>query len=154
MNFKYGFFFLALLLTACKNKEASIELVFPSGEKVTNANFTGTVYLQTLIAADSVNTIAVGNVTFEPGSRSKWHVHPAGQILLAIDGVGYYQEKGQPKKVLRKGDAIRCPENIPHWHGASKDESFVQVAITGREKGAVIWMEEVTEEEYNETVGQ
>lgn len=147
------------LLMSCENKTQSTQtqkadaLVFPPGEKITNTNFTGTAYLKTLIVADSVNTIAVGNVTFEPGARSKWHVHPAGQILLAIDGVGYYQEKGQAKKVLRKGDAIKCPANIPHWHGASKEEAFVQVAITGREKGEVIWLEEVTDEEYNQPLG-
>lgn len=124
------------------------ELVFPQGAKITNNNFTGTAYLQMLIDADSLNSLSVGNVTFEPGARSKWHTHPAGQILLVIDGVGFYQEKGQPKKILRKGDAIRCPPNIPHWHGASTDAAFVQVAITGREKGETVWLEAVSEEEY------
>jgi quercetin dioxygenase-like cupin family protein len=91
----------------------------------------------------------VGNVTFEPGSRSKWHSHPAGQILLAIDGVGYYQEEGQPKKILRKGDAVKCPPNIPHWHGASPDQMFIQVAITSSQNGGTVWMQPVTDEEYN-----
>ena len=142
------------LLMSCENKTQSAQtrkadaLVFPQGDKITNANFTGAAYLQMLIDADSLNSISVGNVTFEPGARSKWHLHPAGQILLAIDGVGYYQEKGKPKQILRKGDAIRCPSNVAHWHGASADTAFVQVAITGREKGAVVWMEEVTDEEY------
>lgn len=132
--------------TAANSKNS---LVFPQGEKITNANFTGTAYLQMLVDADSLNDNSVGNVTFEPGARSKWHVHPGGQILLAIDGVGYYQEKGKPKEILRKGDAIKCPPNIPHWHGASADSAFIQVAITGREKGETVWLEEVTDEEYN-----
>lgn len=123
--------------------------IFPRGEKITNDNFTGTTYLQMLVAADSLNATAVGNVTFEPGARTKWHLHPGGQILLVTDGVGYYQEKGQLKKVLRKGDVIKCPPNVPHWHGASADSAFVQVAITGREKGETIWLETVTDEEYN-----
>lgn len=143
-----------LLLAACKNKEemnhskSESTLVFPKGEKITNDNFTGNAYLQMLIAADSLNAIAVGNVTFEPGARSKWHLHPAGQILLVTDGVGYYQEKGQPKKILRKGDAVKCPPDVPHWHGASADSAFVQLAITGREKGETVWLQPVTEEEY------
>ena len=122
---------------------------FPTGEKITNNNFTGNAWLQPLINADNDNQNSVGNVTFAPGARSKWHLHPAGQILLVIDGVGYYQEKGQPKKILRKGDAIKCPPNVPHWHGASANESFTQLAITGREKGETIWLEPVTDEEYN-----
>lgn len=130
--------------TAVENKN----LIFPKGEKITNDNFTGTAYLLSLIEGDSTNPNSVGNVTFEPGARTKWHSHPAGQILLATDGVGYYQEKGQPKKILRKGDVIKCPPNILHWHGASVDSVFVQIAITGREKGTTIWLEKVTDEEY------
>ena len=122
--------------------------IFPTGEKITNDNFTGNAWLQPLIAADSDNQNAVGNVTFEPGARSNGHIHPAGQILLVIDGVGYYQEKGQPKKILRKGDAIKCPPNVAHWHGASADQSFTQLAITGREKGETVWLAAVTDEEY------
>jgi quercetin dioxygenase-like cupin family protein len=123
--------------------------VFARGKQITNDNFTGNVWLENLIQADSLNQNSVGSVTFEPGARSKWHTHPAGQILLAIDGVGYYQEKGKLKKILHKGDAIKCPANIPHWHGASADSKFVQVAVTGREKGETIWLEAVTDEEYN-----
>ncbi|WP_447642132.1 MULTISPECIES: (R)-mandelonitrile lyase [Chitinophagaceae] len=124
-------------------------LVFGKGEKIKNNNFTGTAWLNSLVNADSTNQTAVGCVTFEPGARSKWHTHPAGQILLVMDGVGYYQEKGQPKKILRKGDAIKCPPNVPHWHGASADTAFVQIAITGREKGETAWLDAVTEEEYS-----
>ena len=148
---------LFILLMACQSKnskmnsqqEPSANTLFPKGEKITNDNFTGTAYLQPLIAADSLNPTAIGNVTFEPGARTKWHSHSGGQILLVTGGVGYYQEKGQSKKVLRKGDAIKCPPNIPHWHGASADSAFVQVAITGREKGETVWLEPVTDEEYN-----
>lgn len=129
--------------------EKSTNLIFPKGKKITNDNFTGTVYLHSLIESDSINPNNVGIVTFEPGARSKWHLHPAGQILLAIEGVGYYQEKGQSKRELHKGDVIKCPPNIPHWHGASADTSFVQIAITGRERGPTVWLETVSDYEYN-----
>ncbi|MCJ7935726.1 MAG: cupin domain-containing protein [Chryseobacterium sp.] len=154
-SLKYIFPLIPFLFIACNKKKETKDihsenlLVFPTGEKITNGNFTGTAYLQMLMDADSLNSISVGNVTFEPGARSKWHTHPAGQILLVIDGVGYYQEKGQPKKILRKGDAIKCPPNVPHWHGAGSDKTFVQVAITGREKGETVWLEPVTDEEYH-----
>jgi quercetin dioxygenase-like cupin family protein len=153
LNLQYILLPCLIVLASCNNKSevnnSNNELVFPKGEKITNDNFTGTAYLQTLIAADSLNPTAVGNVTFEPGARSKWHSHPAGQILLVVDGVGYYQEKGQPKKILRKGDAVKCPPNVPHWHGASADTVFVQIAITGREKGETVWLEAVTDSVYN-----
>jgi 4-carboxymuconolactone decarboxylase len=124
------------------------DAIFPIGEKIENDNFSGTAWLNSLIQGDSSNTIQVGNVSFEPGARTKWHYHPAGQILLALDGLGYYQEKGSPKRLLRKGDTVKCPPNIPHWHGAAPHEKFVQVAITDTKNGATFWMQEVTEEEY------
>src|SRR5690242_9707127 len=70
------------------------DLIFAKGEKITNNNFTGNAWLQPMITADSLNFTQVGNVTFEPGARTKWHLHPGGQILLITGGTGYYQEKG------------------------------------------------------------
>ena len=124
--------------------------IFPKGEKITNNNFHGTAWLQPLVASDSLNPTSVGNVTFEPGARTKWHLHPGGQILLATGGVGYYQEKGSPKRIFRKGEVIKCPPNVAHWHGASPDKEFIQIAITDTHKGSTVWLEPVTEEEYND----
>lgn len=53
------------------------------------------------------------------------------------------------KKILRKGDVIKCPPNVVHWHGASKDTKFVQLAVTNTQSGAPIWLGAVTNEEYN-----
>ena len=150
-------FLIGLLVISCKTQrnlsqktgmESKSDIIFPKGDKITNANFTGTAYLQMLVSHDNDNPTAIGNVTFEPGARTKWHYHPAGQILMVTDGVGYYQEKGQVKKILRKGDIIKCPPNLPHWHGASPDSHFVQVAVTSNNKGAAVWLDAVTEEEY------
>ena len=123
--------------------------IFPRGEKITNNNFVGNVWLQQLVIADSLNPTQVGTVTFEPVARTKWHLHPAGQILLIVGGTGYYQEKGSPKRIIKKGDAINCTANVPHWHGASKDDELIQIAITNTTKGAVVWLGTVTDEEYN-----
>lgn len=126
----------------------NIDTIFGQGEIIRNDNFSGTAYLKPLLAASKDNPTAIGNVTFEAGARTKWHLHPAGQILLVIDGIGYYQEKGQPKKILRKGDVIRCPPNVEHWHGASVDNYFVQLAITNNDKGPAVWLNTVSDEEY------
>lgn len=131
------------------SEQSTATIIFPRGKKISNDNFKGTAYLKVLIAADSVNPTTVGSVTFEPGARTKWHSHPGGQILLAIDGVGYYQEKGHSKKILRRGDVVKCPPNVPHWHGASAKTPFVQVAVTNSHLGATVWLDTVTEQEYN-----
>lgn len=129
--------------------ESQTSMVFPKGEKITNDNFSGSAWLQNLVSPDSINQNSVGSVTFEPGARTNWHLHPTGQIILALEGEGYYQEKGQKKTILRKGDVVKCPANVPHWHGASADNEFIQIAITGRENGPAEWLEPVTDEEYH-----
>ncbi|MBS4066594.1 MAG: carboxymuconolactone decarboxylase family protein [Chitinophagaceae bacterium] len=126
------------------------ELIFSKGQKIETGTFTGNAWLNQLIPSDSVNKTQVGSVTFEPGARTYWHIHPAGQILMVIDGIGYYQEKGNAKRILQKGDVVKCPPNIPHWHGASKEKHFIQVAITNTQNGSPVWLQPVTDEEYNQ----
>lgn len=154
---KFSLLFFTVLFVSCNNrlqvdtaKGQEADLVFPKGEKITNNNFVGSAWLSSLVTPDSINQNAVGSVTFEPGARTNWHSHPNGQIILAIEGEGYYQEKGQPKVVLRKGDVKKCPPNVPHWHGASAASKFIQIAITGRENGPTVWLETVTDEEYSQ----
>ena len=102
----FGIIFIAIISSCAqeqRNSNPSVSnSIFPRGAKITNDNFKGTAYLQNLIDADSLNPTSVGNVTFEPGARTKWHIHPGGQILLVMDGVGYYQEKGQAKRILQR----------------------------------------------------
>ena len=145
--------FLAICFGSCGDRQQAgtgqeEALIFPKGEKITNSNFVGTAWLSSLVTADSVNQTAVGSVTFEPGARTNWHSHPNGQIVLALEGEGYYQEKGSPRVTLRKGDVAKCPAQVPHWHGASPDTKFIQIAITGREKGETVWLERVSDAEY------
>lgn len=140
---------------SAQNPPGMLNTIFPLGDKIEGGNFTGTVWVTPLLPADSTLKAAIGNVVFEPKARSKWHTHPGGQTLLALEGVGYYQEKGKPLQILRKGDVVRCPPNVEHWHGASNDSWFVQMAITPEHpKGRVIWLHEVSEEEYQQGITQ
>ncbi|MCF2505284.1 cupin domain-containing protein [Dyadobacter sp. CY107] len=85
-------------------------------------------------------------------SAVRWHSHGGGQGIIAIDGVGYYREKGKPIQILRKGDAVKCPPGTPHWHGASPETSFVQMAVTpNHATGRVKWLQPVTVAEYTKT---
>lgn len=144
-------FVLAILLTGCDKKASNeVEAIFPKGQKGPEKNFTGNAYNIGLVAPDSTYTTTVGNVYFEPGARSNWHSHAAGQILIITDGVGYHQIEGQPKQIIKKGDVVKCPPNTRHWHGASPDTGLQQMYIVPNiEKGIVEWMEPVTDEQYN-----
>lgn len=131
-------------------ESSELQAIFPQGQKGSSEFFTGNAYNYGLVPPDSIYTTLVGNVYFEPGARSNWHSHPAGQILIITDGVGYHQLKGQPKETLRKGDVVKCPPNTLHWHGASPDLGLQQMyIIPNTNKGIVEWKQAVTDEEYN-----
>lgn len=59
-------------------------------------NFTGRVRVDPLFQADQEIKVSAAYVTFEPGARSAWHTHPAGQRLIVTSGVGVTQQEGQP----------------------------------------------------------
>jgi quercetin dioxygenase-like cupin family protein len=147
---------ITVLMVGCTNhqpetaKQQITEPVFPKGEKITNNNFTGTAWLQMLVNNDSTYNTSIGNVTFEPGARTNWHKHPGGQILLITYGKGYYQEKGKSAQLLHKGDIVKIPPYMEHWHGAAPDNGLTHIAISvNTDKGNVIWLQAVTTEEYN-----
>ena len=124
--------------------------IFPKGDKAPADYFTGNVWVKMLVPNDDTFNCQIGNVTFEPGARNNWHTHPGGQILIATDGIGYYQEKGKPIQVLHKGDVVRILPDVVHWHGASPDSEFTHIAVNSNtQKGIVVWLQRVTDEEYN-----
>jgi quercetin dioxygenase-like cupin family protein len=132
-----------------EKKASTNQEIFPKGRKAPSEYFTGTAWVYGLVENDSIFTTASGNVRFEPGARSNWHLHPAGQILIVTRGVGYHQIKGEPKEIIRKGDVVKCPPDVDHWHGASKDSSMTHIYIVpNTEKGIVEWGEPVTDEEF------
>jgi quercetin dioxygenase-like cupin family protein len=138
--------------TSKKAADNKIQAIFPKGELGPAENFTGKAWNFGLVANDTTYNTLVGNVYFEPGARSNWHIHPAGQILVITDGVGYHQIKGQPRQTIRKGDIIKCPPNVLHWHGASPDTGLQQMYILpNTEKGIVKWLHPVSDNEYNNT---
>ena len=128
---------------------ASEETIFPKGELGPATNFTGNAYNFGLVANDSTYNTLVGNVYFEKSARSNWHVHPSGQILVVLEGEGYHQLEGQSKQTMRKGDVIKCPPKVKHWHGATENSSLTQMYILPKtENGIVTWLEPVTDEQY------
>ncbi len=132
-----------------KNTKTELEAIFPKGKLGSKDFFTGNAYPTGLVDADSIYNTLVGNVYFEPGARSNWHSHPAGQILIITDGVGYHQMEGKPIEIIKKGDVVKCPPNVRHWHGASPDIGLQQLyIIPNTEKGIVNWNESVTDEQY------
>lgn len=131
-------------------KKAQIDTIFNQGEiNPYGKFFTGQTYLQRLSAYDDVWHSSVANVTFEPGARTNWHRHSGGQILLVLGGEGRYQERGKEIRILKKGDVVRIPVDVEHWHGAAPNSWFTHISIeTNGENNKTDWLEPVTDEEY------
>jgi quercetin dioxygenase-like cupin family protein len=124
--------------------------IFERGELLSSEIITGNAWHKKLVDDDSVFSTVVGVEEFATGSRNIWHSHPGGQILIVTDGIGYHQIKGQPIQIVRKGDVVKCPPGVLHWHGASRDNSVTQIYILpNTAKGIVNWSGRVTDEEYN-----
>jgi len=111
--------------------------------------FTGSVRVDPLFAANETAPYSGGYVTFEPGARSNWHTHPAGQRFIVTHGVGRTQEWGGPIVEVRAGDHVWCPPGVKHWHGASPTTGMTHLALSGTRDGKnVEWLEKVTDEQY------
>lgn len=126
--------------------------VFPIGDaNVQYAKFfIGQSYLARLTQNDELNC-PVSNVTFEPGCRNNWHSHTGGQILIAVGGRGYYQEKGKNARLLLPGDVVEIAPDVVHWHGAAPDSWFSHLAIEcNPETNQNTWLEPVDDQAYAE----
>ena len=118
--------------------------------------FKGNSYLNPLtkpVTKPGESSVFLANVTFEPGCRNNWHIHHStkggGQILICIDGEGWYQEEGKKAQSLKIGDVVVIPANVKHWHGAKKDSWFSHIAVeVPGENTNNEWCDSVNDEEY------
>jgi quercetin dioxygenase-like cupin family protein len=112
----------------------------------------GEVRIDPVYPKGNAKTHSGAYVTFEPGARSNWHTHPAGQHIIVTKGVGYTQTWDGKKEIVKEGDVVWCPIGVKHWHGASKDIAMTHLVITGavEETGKnVEWLEPVTDKQYH-----
>lgn len=147
---KHILFFITILLGVLFDKAAAQDLTaFKKDGKTLEVHNTGNNTLIELNRADSVFTFTIAVASFPAGKRLDWHYHPGGQILIITEGIGYYQEKGKPKKIVHKGEIIKCLPGVEHWHGASAETGVTYLATSPAQKGATVWLQKVTDEEYN-----
>jgi len=115
------------------------------------ATFVGKVRVDPLFLADEEVQASSAYVSFEPGARSAWHTHPAGQRLVVTSGVGLTQEWGKPVQQIHVGDVVVCPAGVKHWHGAAPHSAMTHLAVTGVADGkSVAWLEQVSDDQYRE----
>src|SRR5919112_5856065 len=111
--------------------------------------FTGTVRIDALFTASAPARVAGAAVTFEPGARTAWHIHPLGQTLIVLSGAGRAQREGGPIEEIRPGDVVWFSPGEKHWHGASPTTAMTHLAIQEKLDGKPVdWLEHVTDEQY------
>jgi len=92
--------------------------------------------------------VTVARRKFEPASRTYWHSHPGGQLLLIEEGRALVQERGKPVRTLSPGESIFTGPNIAHWHGATPTQAMTQLNV-GFPGGATKWMDPVSDAQYS-----
>ncbi|OOQ56981.1 (R)-mandelonitrile lyase [Mucilaginibacter pedocola] len=111
--------------------------------------FTGQVRIDPLFQKKEATKGAGALVTFEPGARTAWHTHPAGQTLIVVSGVGRVQREGEAIQEILPGDVVWFEPNEKHWHGAAPDKAMSHIAIQEDVNGEVVtWLAKVTDEQY------
>ncbi len=114
--------------------------------------FTGQVRIDPLFQKEEKTKAAGTLVTFEPGARTAWHTHPAGQTILIQSGLGWVQKEGGEIEVVQPGDVVYFEPNEKHWHGASPKKAMSHIAIQEEVNGEVVtWMEKVSDEQYSKS---
>lgn len=114
--------------------------------------FTGEVRIDPLFSKKEVTKAAGALATFEPGARTAWHTHPAGQTLIVISGLGWIQHEGGPIEEIHPGDVVWFEPEEKHWHGASSNKAMSHNAIQEEKDGKVVeWMEKVTDKQYQKS---
>lgn len=134
-----------------------IENVFDKGGLNPAApHFTGISYLNFFTQYDEAMQIpSLGLVTFEPCTRTDWHIHDGGQILLVTEGVGVFGMEGAEPRLMQAGDVILIPPGVRHFHSAINDSQFAHIALgVNPTAGTTNWFEKVTDSEYDDAVAK
>ncbi|MDK4732548.1 cupin domain-containing protein [Rhizobium sp. CNPSo 3490] len=95
-----------------------------------------------LEGTDGENTAM--RATLDPGTITRWHTHPKGQLLYVLAGQGLAQNEGGLVEELRAGDAVWFAPGERHWHGAAADSPLTYISIQPAENGSFVeWLDPV-----------
>ena len=91
-------------------------------------HFQGRAKLQRLPNPFAEGGPAVFAVHFEPGGRTKPHVHRSGQFLHVVSGRGVVGDRSGRRQV-GPGDVVVGLPGDWHWHGAAPDSPMTHMTV-------------------------
>jgi quercetin dioxygenase-like cupin family protein len=95
--------------------------------------------------------VRTSRLRFPAGSRSNWHSHSGGQLLMIEEGRGRTQVRGGPLLETLPGQPWFTKGGVEHWHGAAPDQDALQLTIS---EGTAQWLEPVSDEVYKAKPGR
>jgi quercetin dioxygenase-like cupin family protein len=118
--------------------------------------FTGAFMIKNVLDKNDSGEQEMYYVTFKDGCRTRPHIHPSEQILIATKGKGIVvfakrilinpdditktEIEIEKTVIMEKGDVICIPSFVLHWHGCiDNNEDFTHIAIRKRTKLENIW---------------
>lgn len=132
------------------NRDKSVKVIRNQTPTKGSADyFTGNVTVESRFSSEIPDSYQGGIVNFVAGSRTAWHTHELGQLLIVTSGKGLVQRWGDPAQEIRKGDVVWIPPHQKHWHGGAPDSPMTHIAIVDERNGvSTQWMEKVSDEQY------
>lgn len=131
-----------------QNASYNISSYKDEGTKAPNTHYIGEAWLNSLLSADEELSYGITKARFKANSTLDWHKHASPQVLIIVEGEGYYQERGKDPIRMKAGDVIKCNKETEHWHASSKEYDVTYLAIYGGTTPTT-WTEVLSQEYYD-----
>ncbi len=140
---------LSVPLFIFAQKEAyNISSFHEEGMKAPNTHYIGEAWLNGVLEVEGDLNFHITKANFKANSTLDWHKHGSTQVLIYVDGAGYYQERGKDPIILKAGDVLKCEKDVEHWHSSTKESDVTYLAIYGGETPTT-WTAVLTQEDYD-----
>jgi quercetin dioxygenase-like cupin family protein len=94
---------------------------------------------------EDTTSLRNSRLRFPAGSRTHWHSHSWGQLLMIEEGRGRTQVRGGPVLEMLPGQPWFTPAGVEHWHGAAPNQEALQLGVF---EGTLKPLEPVSDKEY------
>jgi len=139
-------FIILPIYTFAQSSSYEVKSYLEEGNKAPNTHYIGEAWLNSLLRAEGDLNYNITKATFKANSTLDWHKHTSPQVLIVVDGLGYYQERGKAPLKMKVGDIIKCQPDTEHWHASSKESDVTYLAIYS---GETAWTEVLSQKNYD-----
>jgi quercetin dioxygenase-like cupin family protein len=104
--------FFSLPLFSFAQQEYVKSSFLTEGPKAPNTHYIGEAWLNNVLQGDADLNFNITKATFRKNSTLDWHKHTTPQVLIVIEGEGYYQERGKDAIIIKRGmllDVVKTP---------------------------------------------